>query len=163
MSSQVVEQIESLLSPVLQTEGYELVHVEHRQEPSGWVLRVFMDKAGGLTLTDCEVWNDRIGALVDGAGLITQSYSLEISSPGLNRPLKKEADFSRFMGEQAIIKTFAPINGQRNFHGKIAGVQSGVLTLEDRTNGTVSIPIGDMASARIDPALDFNQKKGFDL
>lgn len=150
----VVQEIEQLVGPVLAQAGVELVHVEFRREPGGWTLRFYLDKEGGFSLTDCEAWNDRLGDLIEAEGLIPCAYSLEVSSPGLNRPLKKPEDFQRFLGLEAVVKLYAAVNGQKNFHGKMLELESGELYLEDRTSGPVRLPLVSIASARLDPPIE---------
>src|SRR4051812_3133292 len=131
----VAQEVEKVAEPVLAAAGIELVDVEYQSEPNGWILRFYLDKPGGFSLTDCEEWNDRLGEVVEQSGLISHAYSLEISSPGLNRPLKKAEDFRRFTGVEAVIKLYAARNGQKNFHGGIVGVEGNELRLQDRTSG----------------------------
>ncbi|MBK8870393.1 MAG: ribosome maturation factor RimP [Elusimicrobia bacterium] len=146
-------EIEQVVLPVLSAAGLELVDVQFRPEEIGWVLRFFIDKPGGFGLTDCQEWSDRLGQVVDECGLVSRSYSLEVSSPGLARPLKKQEDFERFKGIDAFIKTSAPIGTQRNFHGRIEGLDGDRLVLLDRTSGLVRIPLSDIASAKLDPVI----------
>jgi ribosome maturation factor RimP len=145
--------VEKLIAPVLQEAGLELVDVEWRREPVGWVLRLYMDKPGGFSLHDCTAWNDRLGELIDGSGLIGHPYSLEISSPGLNRPLKKREDFARFVGIDCVLKTAEPLGNQRNFHGKIISLEGETLMLYDRTSGLVRIPLEKVTQAKLDPEI----------
>lgn len=147
----VLEEIEGMARPVIEGAGLELVDVQFRPEENGWVLRFFIDKKGGFGLSDCEEWNDRLGTLVEERGLIARAYSLEVSSPGLARPVKKKEDFERFKGIDAIVKTVAALNNQRNFHGRIEGMEGDCLVLLDRTNGIVKIPLSEITSAKLDP------------
>ena len=151
--SSVVQEIKKLAGPALSEAKVELVQVEYRREPQGWVLRFYLDKEGGFSLTDCALWNDRLGQLLDESGLISQSYSLEISSPGLNRPLRKKEDFQRFLGLEAVVKLYAPQNNQKNFHGKLMSVEKEELVLLDRTSGLVRLPLSMIAGARLDPEI----------
>lgn len=153
----VPEEIEGLARPVVEAAGLELVDVQFRPEEHGWVLRFFIDKTGGFGLADCEEWNDRLGTLVEDSGLVSRSYSLEVSSPGLARPVKKKADFERFKGIEAIVKTGAAVNNQRHFHGRIEGLDGDCLVLLDRTNGIVKIPLGEILSAKLDPPINFER------
>lgn len=150
----IVGEIEKLAVPFLAESGVELVDVEWRREPVGWVLRFYLDKTGGFSLEDCAGWNDRLGTLIDGAGLISHGYSIEVSSPGLNRPLKKRADFQKFMGIECILKTRDPINNQRNFHGKMTSLEGDDLMLLDRTSGLVRIPLDLIIQAKLDPEIN---------
>lgn len=150
----VEKEIELVARPILLAAGMELVDVQFRPEGNGWVLRFFIDKPGGFGLRDCQEWSDRLGTLVDESGLVTRSYNLEVSSPGLARPLKKRDDFERFKGIDAVIKTAEPIGNQRNFHGRIEGFDGDRLVLLDRTSGLVRISLSDIASAKLDPVLN---------
>lgn len=147
----VPEEIEALARPLVAAAGLELVDVQFRPEEHGWVLRFFIDKPGGFGLADCEEWNDRLGTLVEESGLINRSYSLEVSSPGLARPVKKKEDFDRFKGIEAVVKTATALNNQRHFHGRLEGVDGDCVVLLDRTNGIVKIPISEIVSAKLDP------------
>ncbi len=155
----LADDIEKLTAPALAEAGVELVQVQYQREPHGWTLRFFLDKEGGFSLTDCELWNDRLGEIVEASGLIAHNYHLEISSPGLDRPLRKPADFERFLGVEAVIKLYAAQNGQKNFHGRLVRLENGELLLQDRTSGLVRVPLASIASARLDPGLE-NEIKG---
>ncbi len=146
----VPKAVEELITPALAQEGLELVELEWRREPVGWVLRLFLDKAGGINLDECAAWNDRLGELIDGAELISHPYSLEISSPGLDRPLRKESDFRRYIGLDCILKTTEPLGHQQNFRGKMTSVEGSNLMLYDRTSGLVAIPLDKIARAKLD-------------
>jgi ribosome maturation factor RimP len=150
----IVQEVEKLVEPVLKEAGIELVHVEYHTEMQGWVLRFYLDKEGGFGLNDCADWNDRLGELIEASNIIHGRYSLEISSPGLNRPIKKEADFARFAGMEAVIKLKEPLRGQRNFHGKLLSVTNGILEFFDRTSARVNIPIDQILSAKLDVPMD---------
>jgi len=149
----VAEDIEARALPLLREAGVELVDLQYRREGAGWVLRFVLDKAGGIGLSDCAEWSHRLGDAVEGWGLVPHAYSLEVSSPGLNRPIKKREDFERFAGIEAIVKTFAPVNNQRNFHGRIEKIDGDDLILLDRTNGLVRVPLAGIASAKLDPPI----------
>jgi ribosome maturation factor RimP len=146
----LAEDVEALARPLLTQAGMELVQVESRREGSGWVLRFILDKPEGFSLNDCGDWSHRLGAILDESGLMTHGYSLEVSSPGLNRPLRKPEDFQRFMGLDAMIKLFAPQNNQKNFRGKMSSLEGSDLLLIDRTSGFVRIPLGQIANATLD-------------
>jgi ribosome maturation factor RimP len=143
--------IEQAVLPALAEAGLELVDLEWRREPVGWVLRFYLDAPGGISLDDCASWNDRLGEIIEAAGLIPHAYSLEISSPGLNRPLKKRGDFEKHLGISCVIKTSEPINNQRNFRGKMASLEGDKLMLVDRTSGLVGIPLDLILQAKLDP------------
>jgi ribosome maturation factor RimP len=149
----IVKDIEHLTEPVLAEAGLELVSLEWRRETVGWVLRFYLDKAGGFSLEDCSEWSRRLADMIEAAGLIAHAYSIEVSSPGINRPLRKRADFEKFLGVECILKTHEPINNQRNFRGKLSLLEGETLTLLDRSSGLVKIPLGAIAQAKLDPEI----------
>jgi ribosome maturation factor RimP len=104
--------VEELLEPVLAKEGIEVVDVEYVRERD-WILRVFIDKEGGIDLNDCQHISEEAGAILDEKDLISGNYMLEVSSPGLDRVLKKDKDFRRYAGEEVDVKLFAPLNGRK--------------------------------------------------
>ena len=134
--------------PLCSTEGMEIVHVECRQEPQGRVLRLYIDKPGGVTLSDCENISRQIGDLLDVHTDDQVAYLLEVSSPGSNRPIGKPADFSRFTGQTARIQTLAPINDQKNFKGILAGVDNDIVTVQ-MESGAIAIPLAQIKNARL--------------
>lgn len=145
----VTERVSSMVIPVLEKAGMELVDLEYRKEGSNWVLRLFIDREGGVTLDDCADMGREIGEALDAEDIIHHEYNLEVSSPGLNRPLKKEADFRRFAGKLAKIKTFEVIGTGRNFKGRIEGCEDGVVAIA--VDGVIHrIPISKIAKANIE-------------
>lgn len=123
-------ELESTLSPLIEQEGGELVDLQWRREGGHWVLRLFLDKPGGITLDDCEYFSNRVGAALDERDLIEQSYTLEVSSPGLDRVIKKDADFARFAGKPVKLKLKLPENGSRRFSGVLKGLVEGKVALQ---------------------------------
>lgn len=117
------EEIETLLTPLVEQEGGEIVDLQWRREGHQWVLRLFLDKEGGVTLDDCAHYSDRVGAFLDEKDAIEQSYVLEISSPGLDRVVKKDKDFARFAGKPVKVRIKIAENGQRRFAGILEGLQ----------------------------------------
>ena len=113
MAETVIEQIEKVSLPVIEELGLELVDVQFRREQRGWVLRLIIDKQDGVNLDDCAVVSREISQLLDIEDFIDQAYNLEVSSPGLNRPLKTMADFERFAGRKAKVKTSEPVEGNQ--------------------------------------------------
>ena len=105
----LVQKIEALMMPLFEEMNLELVDIEYRREPQGWVLRFFLDKEGGITLDDCAAASRQISSLLDVEDVIPTAYHLEVSSPGLDRPLKKRADFERFANHLVKVKTIDPI------------------------------------------------------
>jgi ribosome maturation factor RimP len=118
-----------LAEPLCQSEGMELVFVEFQREQAGRILRIYLDKPGGITLDDCVNISRQLGDVLD-VGLDTQSsYRLEVSSPGFQRPLGKIEDFERFKGARAKIRTAQAVNGQKNFSGTLDGVNGSNIQL----------------------------------
>ena len=119
MAETVIKHVEAVVLPVLKELGIELVEVQYRREQTGWILRLVIDKQDGISLGDCAAVSREISQLLDIEDFIDQTYNLEVSSPGLNRPLKSMAEFERFVGRKAKIKTIEPIAGEHVFIGKI--------------------------------------------
>lgn len=156
---QVAIKIKEILLPTLNSFGVELVAVEYRPENRGWVLRLYIDREGGITLGDCQRVSEQVGDLLDVEDLIGHEYRLEVSSPGLNRPLVEESDFIKFAGKKARISTHDPlVAGQRNFQGVILGVVDHQVLLEEDSGMRVEIPFGGIAKARLIP--EFPGKEG---
>jgi len=154
--SLLIEQIEQLAVPVLQEHAAELVDVQFIHEYGQWVLRFFVDKEKGVTLDDCAEISEHLSRILDATDLIKQRYSLEVSSPGINRTLKKEADFQRFIGERVDITLFAPMNGRRHFKGMLKSAGAGAVIVEEaQPLQAYTIPLADVAKARLDPDVHF--------
>jgi ribosome maturation factor RimP len=126
----VIQEIWRLAEALLQHEQMELVDVQFRRESTGWVLRLLIDKTGGVLLDDCSFISRQLSDLLDVKNIIHHPYNLEVSSPGLNRPLRKEADFKRHIGERVTIKTSYLIDNRRTFKGKLAGYGDGNVCVE---------------------------------
>ena len=140
------QKTEALVMPLIEENGFELVDVEYVKEAGNYYLRVYIDKEGGITVDDCEVISRALGDKLDADDFIDDSYILEVSSPGLGRPLKKEKDFLRSIGKEIEIKLYRAINLQKDFEG----------ILKSYTEDTVTIEIGEeeeMTIAREDIAL----------
>lgn len=130
--------------------GLELVHVEFAGGARAPIVRVFIDKPGGVTHEDCSEVSRHIGTVLDVEDFIPDNYTLEVSSPGLERGLYRLADFERFAGKLARAKTRGAIAGQRNFRGRIAGVEGEEILFDDRTSGSVRIPFAEIAKANLE-------------
>ena len=126
------QRTEALLSPIMEEHGFELVDVEYVKEGSSWYLRAYIDKPGGITIDDCEMVSRRLSDLLDAEDYIPEAYILEVSSPGLGRPLKKEKDFARSLGKEVEVRTFRAVaDGEKEL--------SGVLTAYDRDTVTIAL------------------------
>ena len=148
----IIEQVKHLAEPLCEAEGMELVYVEYHREPSGRILRIYIDRPGGVKLDDCVYMSRQLGDLLDVYFEQSGPYSLEVSSPGSDRPLGKADDFEKFKGCEAKIKTLHSLDGRKNFKGIILGLSGGnVKLLVD--NKTVAIPIQEIQKARL---INFN-------
>jgi ribosome maturation factor RimP len=156
---EIVDRVKELLLPILEEGGFELVDVEFVREPVGWVLRIYADRPeGGITISDCQWISERIGTLLDVEDLIPHAYNLEVSSPGLDRPLKTRRDFERHVGMVVKIKTHEPMDNQRNFKGKVVSTSGRGVTIHDVSrNADVEIPYENIKSARVDVDSLFNK------
>lgn len=130
--------------------GLELVHAELAGGPRTPIVRVFIDKPGGVTHEDCSKVSHHLGTLLDVEDFIHSAYTLEVSSPGLERGLYKRADYERFAGRPARIKSRRAVGNQRNFAGRIVAVEGEEVVFDDKTNGRVRIPLEDIAKANLE-------------
>lgn len=125
-----MELVGAKAAAVLEPQGFELVDVEYQREGGQWVLRLFIDRPGGVTLGDCATVSRQVGDLLEVADPIDHAYTLEVSSPGLDRPLKSAHDFERYTGREVRIKTYSPVEGRKNFRGKLLGLREGRVEVE---------------------------------
>jgi ribosome maturation factor RimP len=147
---------EPLVEALATGEGCELVDMTYHREPQGWVLRVYIDRLGGVTVADCQGISRQIGDVLEGKDVLPNAYNLEVSSPGLNRPLKKGADFERFAGQRVRIKTRVAVEGRRNFLGQLTGCADGLVRL-DVDGVSMQVPLDSISKAHIE--YDFSSKK----
>ena len=148
-----IAEIERLTAPIIEQESAELVDLEFCQESGRWILRFYLDKEGGITLDDCAYFSDRLGAALDEADAIKRAYVLEVSSPGINRIIKKDKDFERFSGKVIKLRSKLPRQGQRNFKGKLLGFQEGKVMIE-AGGKDVAFALDDIDEARLDSEVD---------
>ena len=130
--------------------GLELVHVELAGGARSPVVRVFIDKPGGVTHEDCSEVSQHVGTVLDVEDFIPGTYTLEVSSPGLERGLYRREDYERFAGRLARLKTRGAIGGQRNFRGRIIGVEGEEVLFDDKTSGRVRVPLSEIARANLE-------------
>lgn len=147
------ERLQGLLEPVVESLGYELLLLEFSPSSKSGLLRLYIDAPAGITIDDCERVSREVAGVLDVEDPISSGYRLEVSSPGLDRPLVKPAHFERFINEQARIQLLAPRDGRRRFVGWIRGVSDGAVRLET-PEGMVEIPLADIDRARLVPDYD---------
>lgn len=146
--AKVPEQVRTIATPLLTAAGFELVHVECQREQAGRVLRLYVDKPGGVSLHDCAQISRQVGDLLDIYLEHVGAYSLEVSSPGSERPLGQEADYERFAGRLVRIRTTQAIGGQRNFTGTLLGLSEGNVRLRVK-DAELSISLSQIRKARL--------------
>jgi len=152
MSGEVLDRVMKIIDPILLDEGMECVDMEYRREARGWVLRLYIDKEGGVTLDDCARINRQVGRTLDVENPIDTPYHFEVSSPGLTRPLKTQRDFVKCQNRLIKVKTSQPIGNQRQFKGRLLRVVTEGIEIE--MDGTVfQIPFQSIAKARLELEL----------
>ncbi len=147
------QKTEEILQPIVDANGFELVDVEYVKEGGTWYLRAYIDKPGGITVDDCELVSRTANDILDEKDFVEDSYVFEVSSPGLGRPLKKEKDFARSIGEEVEIRTFRPINRQKEFIGILSAYDKETVTIELEDEEKMQINRSDIALIRL--AFDF--------
>ncbi|HSB27120.1 MAG TPA: ribosome maturation factor RimP [Pyrinomonadaceae bacterium] len=156
----IAERVQELAERVAIDHGLELVHTEVAGPENKPIVRVFIDKPNGVTHDDCSEVSLHLGTILDVEDFIHASYTLEVSSPGLERGLYKPADYERFAGSDAKLKTRQPIEGQRNFRGRLLGIEGNEVLFEDRTNGKVRIPFDIITKANLEVDLSQELRRG---
>jgi ribosome maturation factor RimP len=143
------EVVFDLTKPITDEYDFELVDVEYKKEGQNWYLRVYIDKDGGIALNDCETVSNRLSDILDEKDPIDGSYFLEVSSPGLDRPLKKERDFIRYMDREVEISLYQAVNNSKNYKGINKGVKDDILTIELEDHSLLEVPMKSVASVRL--------------
>lgn len=157
MRQEIQAQVELLITPVLDDFGYELVDLQYKKEGSSMALRIFIDKPGGITLDDCVAVSREVGAILEIEDPIKAGYRLEVSSPGLDRPLKKPADFERFSGQKIKVKTVRMLDpdqrgkSRKTFTGHLLGLDGEMICIEldDKRGGQALIALADLDTANL--------------
>lgn len=147
------QKAEALLQPIVDEHRFELVDVEYVKEGGNWYLRAYIDKPGGITVDDCEAVSRRLSDLLDEEDFIDGAYVLEVSSPGLGRPLKKDKDFARSLGEEVEIRTFRPVEHEKEFTGILRDFDQEKITVELEDNSVMDFARDNIALVRL--AFDF--------
>src|SRR5688572_30618836 len=144
------DRVRQLIEQVVEGQGYEVVDVEFKGSGKNSVIRIFIDHASGISHRDCELISEQVGTVLDVEDLIPLSYTLEVSSPGLDRKLVKESDYTRFEGKLAKIQTRIPLQHQKVFRGRLRGFQDGKIILELSTGGLFEIPLDVVRESRLE-------------
>jgi ribosome maturation factor RimP len=152
----IAERTRRVLEPVLARDGYELVEVEWLRQGSRWTLRLFVDKPGGVGIEDCQAVSRLVDPILDVEDFIEPAYDLEVSSPGLDRPLRKPADFGRYAGQRAHVKAYGPVAGtapgspaRKNWTGVLVGYRDGAVEID--VDGVVHrVPHDQIAKAHLE-------------
>ena len=145
--------LEELIAPVVEAEGYECVDVTFEKAGKDWVLTIYIDGPNGIGLDDCEVVSRKLSDLMDEKDPIEQSYLLEVSSPGIDRPLKKEKDFARNMDKRIVVSFYAPVNGSKQLSGILKGYKGVTLTLQLDSEEMMELEMS--AVSKVAPEIEF--------
>lgn len=156
---QTIKQIMAIADPILDEQGLELVDLEYQQQGAEWLLRFYIDKPGGINLDECAAFSRELSAVLDVEEVITVAYRLEVSSPGMDRVIKKDADFERFKGEIVRVKTLVALDPdgrgylRKTFVGELIGLEQGkiVIDQQDQPTGRVELAQVDVEKVNIEP------------
>lgn len=149
MGKNVTGIVEELVTPILDELKLELVDIEYQKEGSNWFLRVFIDKEGGIDIDECGAVSEKLSKRLDEVDPIPAAYFLEVSSPGIERPLKKEKDYHWSIGKRVSVKTYEPIEDMKIFEGTLKEFDGNLLSIEEDNKKTYQIPLEKVASARL--------------
>ena len=145
----LLQEVRQIVEPILESQGLELVDLEYQRESQGWVLRIYLDREGGVSLDDCAGISHEVGAVLEVKDLIPSSYTLEVSSPGLTRPLKKPEDFDKFRNQMVKIKLYEPLDGRKNFKGTLLGLEGDRVRVEVEQQ-VYELPLQRIAKANLE-------------
>ena len=143
------KKVEAILMPIIEEKNFELVDVEFVKEGPNWYLRIYIDKEGGITIDDCEAVSRALEVELDKNDPIEQAYILEVSSPGIDRPLKKESDFAKYAGEIVDIKLYKAFEGSKEYQGALKGPENNIVTITDDNGKEISFDRKDIAGVRL--------------
>ncbi|CAH2213982.1 ribosome maturation factor RimP [Tepidibacter aestuarii] len=130
MKRSIENTIEEIVLPIVEKNNFELIDVEYVKEAGHYYLRVYIDKEGGIGLNDCKMVSEELSELLDETDPIKENYFLEVSSPGIDRPLKKDKDFDRYKGRDVELKLYKAVDGQKQFEGKLEGLFEGIIKIK---------------------------------
>ena len=147
------QKTEEILLPIVEKNGFELVDVEYVKEGGNWYLRAYIDKPGGINVDDCEIVSRELSDILDEKDFIDEAYILEVSSPGLGRPLKKEKDFKRSLGQEVEVRTYRMMDRKKEFIGILKDYDKDTVTIEMEDGSLKTFEKGDIALIRL--AFDF--------
>ena len=157
MEREIVNRVRAIAEPMLLDERMELVDIEYRRESKGWVLRLILDKEGGVTLDDCTRVSQEVGRNLDVEDFIQTPYTLEVSSPGLTRLLKTEKDFMKYYHRLIKVKTVDPVENRRQFKGELLGVSQGQIEIKVEKE-VFQISLSNLTKANLEIERDLFQK-----
>jgi ribosome maturation factor RimP len=147
----MVERVRAVAERVTGGRGFELTEVEVTRDRGGQLVRLYVDKEGGIGIGELQSVSEEVSAILDAEDPISSSYTLEVSSPGLDRPLKTEADYRRFAGRLAKVSSYEPVDGRRHWTGRLLAIEEGVVSLSLEKEGAVArIPLAKIAHARLE-------------
>ncbi|MCM3704159.1 MULTISPECIES: ribosome maturation factor RimP [Cytobacillus] len=155
--SKVTETVEQLVTPIVDELNLELVDIEYVKEGKDWFLRVFIDKETGVDIEECGMVSEKLSEKLDAEDPIPYNYFLEVSSPGAERPLKKDSDFIKAVGKNVYIKTYEPIDGEKTFEGVLTQFDGETVTVEMKIKTrkkNIEIPYEKVANARLAVVFD---------
>lgn len=147
---EILSRVKRLISPIIEAEGIELIEIQYNPRGGRSTLRLFIDKDGGVSIEDCERISREVEAYLDVEDIIPGSYTLEVSSPGLDRPLRRIEDYRRNIGKLIRLSTSSPIMNQRFFKGRIAGLKEESVRLSLERGKEVSIPFSEISKANLE-------------
>lgn len=146
-----LERVRSVAARVTADRGFELVDVELKRGAAGHLLRLVVDKPGGIGLDELSSVSEEVSAILDAEDPVEGHYTLEVSSPGLDRPLRDEADYRRFAGSLARLSSYEPVDGRRHWTGRIVSCQDGVVTLDlEREKSAARVPLAKISHGRLE-------------
>ncbi len=151
------EKTEKLITPIVESKGFELVDIEYVKEASQYYLRVYIDKEGGITIDDCVEVSREFNQILDSEDYIDDEYIFEVSSPGVDRPLKKDKDYDRSIGKRVMIRTYKQLDGKKEFYGELSAYDGKVVTIIDEESGAArEFTKADISIIRL--AFDFDKE-----
>ena len=153
-----LDALEPLIAEHIDSMGFEFVGMEFLPEGKGFTLRIYADNQGGISLDQCAQVSKELAMVLDAEDAIQNRYNLEVSSPGLNRPLFKLADYQQFLDHKITVRLFKPLDDRRKIQGKLTAVTEASITINAEQQQVIEIPFADIKSARLVPDISFNKQ-----